>query len=905
MRNLWIAATASAVAVCACVSPGQGKTSGSPTTATDTISFDAKGGADGSDAGKDGGATSDTTSKDGGGGGAVILSFEIDDSANKTFANGEIVWTGSFSWDAKTNTVVYATSWLPTDGPYPPLWDDGPQSAGGHERDGATKGDHVFSTQVLFNPVADTTIEYGALNELGNWMWLGPNGKVEIKKDAKGIIAFPGMKIAKHGAFDVKIALDTAKLNAKFSKWNPKDYSLFVKGTLNMWTPIQLLDDGNKGDAKAGDGVVTYQHLVNLGKHDGGLNAGDEVQFIFVATTGDQLPDAGLEYKGATEAFVDGVQAWTATGPAGSWVAAPIVLSKDSKGKFLNTAFKVPAPSATGGCTPGCKATETCENGKCVTLPPPCAPPCKAGEVCEVGKCVVPQSKPTIASVEPSAGSTQGGDSVTIAGSQFGPDLIVRFDKAAASDVAVSPDGKFATCKTPAHAIGVVDVEVQNVDGGKASLAKGFAYQAPPKPTVTLQGLPTDGKVAIGAGFSVSALVAIPGVTAAPGITADLLVVVGLGPAGSDPDKDGAKYEWKQATFLEEDASGAERFLASMPGAAKGTYALAARATWKGETVYSPTSPLAVVDATDLPTLLTGVTPGFLSALGGTVKLDGVNLLQGFTIDAAIGAGPKTKATAIKPVAGGALVTWPALPLGLYDIAVTTTAGKTLSLAKALDVAPIGTPAGALSQGGWPAALQAAVNDKATNWGVGKNELKALWVAYDKANLYVGVEGTCEPTNAIVVYLDVDYGAMTGAKAPVDLQDNSGAVDDAIASALKSGEMVVALDFAFATVGMASYAGGDPGQSTQAGWRNLSNVKDFAWLGAPVKTSGQTIEATIALATLYPNGIPPEGVNLHLIAVLVNANGAEVSNQFLPVQKAPADAKTWSNLQPIRVYPAL
>jgi hypothetical protein len=61
-------------------------------------------------------------SKDAGGdsgGGGLILTFEVDDSANQTFGDGEIVWTGSFSWDQASNSVVYATSWLPSDGPYP------------------------------------------------------------------------------------------------------------------------------------------------------------------------------------------------------------------------------------------------------------------------------------------------------------------------------------------------------------------------------------------------------------------------------------------------------------------------------------------------------------------------------------------------------------------------------------------------------------------------------------------------------------------------------------------------------------------------------------------------------------------------------------------------------------------
>ena len=281
---------------------------------------------------------------DGAGGSFVWLTFDVDDSANQTFGDGDIRWTGSFTWDSTTNAVTYATSWLPTDGPFPPLYDDGPLSKGGHEREGATAGDHIFSTAVKFATDADTTFEYGALNELDHWMWVGPNGKLTVQKGATGTIAVPGMALKKFGPVDLKLVLDTKALAAAFSKWSIANNKFFVKGSMNQWTPVQLLDDGKKGDDAAGDGKLTFVLKQNLGKHDGGVSVGDEVQFIFVATTGDALPEDGQEYKGATQAQTEGVAAWDDTGTG--WTSAPVELKKDSKGKFLNTAITIVAPAS-------------------------------------------------------------------------------------------------------------------------------------------------------------------------------------------------------------------------------------------------------------------------------------------------------------------------------------------------------------------------------------------------------------------------------------------------------------------------------------------------------------------------------------------------------------------------------
>ncbi len=712
----------------ACGSPSQG-TSTSPdvSTVSDTAS-DVTAAFDGLPG--DTSATSDTVSGDGTGdaivmGDFVWLTFAIDDSANPTFTDGDMQWTGSFTYDDATKTLSYATSWLPTDGPFVPLYDDGPQGAGGHEKEGAVKGDHIFTAQAKFVATKDTTFEYGALNEFNNWMWVGPNGLFTIIQGQGGVYEVPGMKLKKFGAVDAKITLDTKALAKAYASWNTTDFKFYVKGTLNQWTPVQLLDDGQKGDAAADDGILTFVLKQNLGKHDGPLNPGDEVQFTFVTTQGDADPADGQEYKQGGNGLPDGVLAWTATGADGAWESVPVTLNKDSKGKTLNTAFVVPGAPPTG-CDPTCAVTEDCVNGKCVSKIT-CDPPCTGGDQCVNGICKA---------TETDAGSTDVGE----------------------SDIGTTDTG--------------------------------------PVITATLTGID-------------------PTWTAAKGGGTVMLLGSGLDPAFA-------------VTFT------------------------------------------SVVDAT----------------------------LFG------LGANPQA-------VAGGISVTVPPLPPVFADISVQPASGPALKLPSALDVVPVDTPlVDGLLDSDWNAMSLATINDMLSNWdnpsdATKTNELNQLWVAYDAYNLYVGVKGTTEGANAIVCYLDVDYGSGTGAASPGAIQDTSAGVDNAVGNLFAVGDGQIGIDFAFATVGMATFAGGDLGGSTNAGWRGLSKATDLAWLQGVVqaKSGNAAVEASISLDQLYPNGIPASGAPLKIACVLVNGDGSAGSNQFLPPQTSQPNGTTISNWWSVHVYP--
>jgi len=261
----------------------------------------------------------------------------------------------------------------------------------------------------------------------------------------------------------------------------------------------------------------------------------------------------------------------------------------------------------------------------------------------------------------------------------------------------------------------------------------------------------------------------------------------------------------------------------------------------------------------------------------------------------------------VAAVSGGLTCTTPPLPPVFADVTVN----GTLKLPAALDVVPVDTPViDGLLDADWHAMSLAALNDTLSNWDdpvdLSKtNELNQLWLAYDATNLYIGVKGNAEPLNAIACYLDVDFGSGTGVASPSAISDASGAVDNALGNLYTVGDNQIGIDFAFATVGMASFAGGDLAGSTKAGWRGMAKPDDLAWLQGIVQASSSNaaVEASISLAQLYPNGIPASGAALKVACVLVNGDGSAASNQILPTQLnqvSPTTIATWWTLH---VYP--
>ncbi len=97
---------------------------------------------------------------------------------------------------------------------------------------------------------------------------------------------------------------------------------------------------------------------------------------------------------------------------------------------------------------------------------------------------IVDPSAPTITSIDPVSGPSDGGTTVTIKGSNFDNNIYVSV--CSFSGVDVSDDGTSLTCVTGSHPAGVVDVMVQNPDYQSATLEDAFTYyNVSPAPTIT------------------------------------------------------------------------------------------------------------------------------------------------------------------------------------------------------------------------------------------------------------------------------------------------------------------------------------------------------------------------------------------------------------------------------------
>ncbi len=89
-----------------------------------------------------------------------------------------------------------------------------------------------------------------------------------------------------------------------------------------------------------------------------------------------------------------------------------------------------------------------------------------------------PQQPPTVTSVSPNSGTTAGGTSVNISGTNFSSGATITFGGGAATNVSVV-NATTINAVTPAHAAGAVNVVVTNSNGLSGTLTSGFTYTAP------------------------------------------------------------------------------------------------------------------------------------------------------------------------------------------------------------------------------------------------------------------------------------------------------------------------------------------------------------------------------------------------------------------------------------------
>lgn len=232
---------------------------------------------------------------------------------------------------------------------------------------------------------------------------------------------------------------------------------------------------------------------------------------------------------------------------------------------------------------------------------------------------------------------------------------------------------------------------------------------------------------------------------------------------------------------------------------------------------------------------------------------------------------------------------------------------------------------------GWLDDLGAAVTTQAwsSSFGSGYNQLDALRVTTDEDGLRVGIDGVFERgENGVVVLVDVDYGAGTGFGGDVtDLLDATGRLDGAI-SALPVSAGLAGLGFDVAVGSVGAEEVQVDSMIDDAGLRGLHGdfgaADDLWWLPAIVAhddgnvalggaapdaaATGLTeggMEILVPWDSLYPTGLPAAGLEIALVAVLVDSEGDWASNQALPplasADEPGADGATLASVATVEV----
>ncbi len=201
-------------------------------------------------------------------------------------------------------------------------------------------------------------------------------------------------------------------------------------------------------------------------------------------------------------------------------------------------------------------------------------------------------------------------------------------------------------------------------------------------------------------------------------------------------------------------------------------------------------------------------------------------------------------------------------------------------------------PDGHLAELGEPIALQQV----ASGFGAGFNQLDALYAATDERGLALGIEGVFQwNENAVAILIDIDPGASTGvASFGGAVADDSGRIDQILASLQVDMPEGFAADYAVVTWG-----GIDPhleDRWADSGLRRLAPLDDLPWLGTAVNfgegvraagaaiapVPGEGLEVFIPWSTLLPDGEAPPGTTIGVVVILVNSDGGYASNQALP-----------------------
>jgi hypothetical protein len=130
---------------------------------------------------------------------------------------------------------------------------------------------------------------------------------------------------------------------------------------------------------------------------------------------------------------------------------------------------------------------------------------------------------PTVSAISPAIGSTAGGTTVTVTGTNFGAGAALTIGGTAATSVTVVNQTTI-TATTPAHAAGAVDVVVTNAGATPGTLTGGFTYTVPVATITSIT--PTGGSTVGGTPFTVTGTNFVSGASVTIGGVAATSVVV-------------------------------------------------------------------------------------------------------------------------------------------------------------------------------------------------------------------------------------------------------------------------------------------------------------------------------------------------------------------------------------------
>ncbi|MFC1712830.1 IPT/TIG domain-containing protein [Candidatus Poribacteria bacterium] len=243
---------------------------------------------------------------------------------------------------------------------------------------------------------------------------------------------------------------------------------------------------------------------------------------------------------------------------------------------------------------------------------------------------------PRISSVEPDAGSLEGGTKITITGTRFlvGADVLVGGAEASLERVFTSSTEMFITAITPLSDAGVKDVVVINPDGQKDTLRNAFTYNTAP---VITSVTPNNGRLAGGTEITIRG----------NGFLPDAKVFFNIGTAASKAVSSSEVVSQTTITaVMPADSSGPKNVIVRNTDGQ--------RAVLQNGFTYNP-----------LPTVAS-ITPNYGSSAGGAkIIVEGTGFMQGANV--VIGELPAT--TQVRDNTTIEAVT-PSLPQGVWDVRV-------------------------------------------------------------------------------------------------------------------------------------------------------------------------------------------------------------------------------------------